>query len=334
MLLCAIMIAASASNRTATARTTVLPSPERSPSSLCSLREIKLRPPRTAPVREALVGFCRQNVEAEHHPALVMLGDMAMRHPDAGVRDVEKNVDSLAGPHQHRVLPDKVLLGGPVACEDDEAAGTVDVERMVHRVVRVHLVHEPELDLIADSELPVDRVVGGARLSVDKAPPHVRRRCDPVDVDHVVFPLDTGGLVPRLATLVVAVPIAVAVVIPVTSSLFLTVAVSSTVAVMGIVAVVRDLCDKPRRYELHSALRAVVGGVAHDLRMHWTGVAARRRRQQIHAALRATARLRVDDGAIRAAHIHLGDERECLLGRRIEVRSQALALSHPLRVLT
>src|SRR5215210_6543269 len=69
---------------------------------------------------------------------------------------------------------------------------------MVHRVVRVHLVDQPQLDLIADPEAPVDRMVGGACLPVDKAPMHVRRCRDPVDVDHVIFPFDTARLALRL----------------------------------------------------------------------------------------------------------------------------------------
>jgi hypothetical protein len=39
------------------------------------------------------------------------------------------------------------------------SAGTVNVERVVHRVVGVHLADQPQLDQIADSELPPDRVV-------------------------------------------------------------------------------------------------------------------------------------------------------------------------------
>ena len=77
------------------------------------------------------------------------------------------------------------------------------MERVVHRVVGVHLVDQPQLDLIADTEAPVDRVVGGARFSIDEAPMHVRRRRDPVDVDHVVFPLDAISVAVLLVALVV-----------------------------------------------------------------------------------------------------------------------------------
>ena len=94
------------------------------------------------------------------------------------------------GADEHGVLPDEVGLRNAVAGEDDEAAGAVDVERMVHRVVRVHLVDEPELDAVADRELPIDPVIGGTGVAVDELPAHVGRRRQPVDLDHVVLPLD------------------------------------------------------------------------------------------------------------------------------------------------
>src|SRR5690242_17574660 len=77
----------------------------------------------------------RCNVEAEHHPALVMFGDMAVRHPHSGVGDVEEDVDGFAGSKKDGVLPDQVRFDHTVACEHDEAASPVDVERMVHGVI-------------------------------------------------------------------------------------------------------------------------------------------------------------------------------------------------------
>src|SRR4051794_34556209 len=47
------------------------------------------------------------DVEAEHHPALMVFGDVAVGHPPARVRHVEQDVDRLAGAHEHRVLPDE-----------------------------------------------------------------------------------------------------------------------------------------------------------------------------------------------------------------------------------
>src|SRR4029077_8907655 len=46
------------------------------------------------------------NLEREHHPGLVMLGDMAVRHPGPGVRHVEPNVDGFARSYAYGLLPD------------------------------------------------------------------------------------------------------------------------------------------------------------------------------------------------------------------------------------
>ena len=80
-----------------------------------------------------------------------------------------------------------------VAGEDEEAPGAVDVERVVHRVVGVHLVDQPDLHAVADAEPPLDGVVLGVVGAVDELPAHVRRRRELVDLDHVVFPLDAVG---------------------------------------------------------------------------------------------------------------------------------------------
>ena len=133
------------------------------------------------------------DVEAEHHPALVVFGDVAVRHPQAGVGDVEQDVDGLAGANEHGVLPGQVGFGDPVSGEDEEAAGAVDVEGVVHGMVGVHLVEQSDLDLVADLEAPVDRVVLGSRCAVNQLPAHVGGSRDPVDLDHVVFPLDASG---------------------------------------------------------------------------------------------------------------------------------------------
>src|SRR5687768_12329263 len=59
--------------------------------------------------------------EAEHHAALVVLRDVAVRHPDADVRHVEQDVDGLTRSDQDGVLPDEVRLRHVVAAEDQEA---------------------------------------------------------------------------------------------------------------------------------------------------------------------------------------------------------------------
>jgi hypothetical protein len=83
-----------------------------------------------------------------------MLGDVAVRHPDARMRDVEKKVDSLASGHKDRVLPRQVGFSRAVSCQNQEAARAVYVKRMVHRVVGIHFVDQAKLDAIADAESP------------------------------------------------------------------------------------------------------------------------------------------------------------------------------------
>src|SRR3982751_88197 len=56
-----------------------------------------------------------RHVEAEHHAALVVLGDVAVRHPAPRVRDLEQDVDRLARPPKHGVLPDQVVFDHAVA---------------------------------------------------------------------------------------------------------------------------------------------------------------------------------------------------------------------------
>src|SRR4051794_10864001 len=156
-------------------------------------------------VSRSLARFLRVDVEAEHHSALVVFRDVAVRHPSAGVGDVQQQVYDLTRRHEDGVLPDEVRLGGSVAGEDEEAAGAVDVERVVHRMVRVHLVDEADLHAIADAEAPIDPCSLRACRAVDQLPARVRRRGHAVDGDHVVFPLDSARGVGMFGSYVVMV---------------------------------------------------------------------------------------------------------------------------------
>ena len=135
------------------------------------------------------------NSEAEHHAALHVLGDMAVRHPQAGVGDVEQDVHGLAIADQHRVLPDQVGLGHPVAGQHQEAPGPVQVEGVLHGMV--HVVDQPDLDPVADGESPVDRGVGGAGRRGGQLPPQlavvVSRLTAALSSSHS---MPTGGLWP------------------------------------------------------------------------------------------------------------------------------------------
>ena len=111
-----------------------------------------------------------------------------------------------------------------------------------------------DLDLIADSELPRDGGVLGARLPVDDLPAHVRGRGHPVHVDHVVLPLDAAGGGVGMVVIVAVVLVGV-----------------TNVPVFMLTAA---LADQRRRQQLHPALWAVAGLVTHDLGMHRTRVRA------------------------------------------------------------
>ena len=112
-----------------------------------------------------------------------------------------------------------------------------------------------------------------------------------------------------------------------------------------VLALLSRLGDECRWQQLHPALGAVVGGVADDLRVHRAGVARRSRgRDQLHSALGATVglfaddvgvhRTRVDDGAVGNAHVHLGDQSERLVRRRVDISRQSRSFRHPLGVVT
>ena len=199
------------------------------------------------------------------------------------------------------------------------------VKRVRHRMIRIHLVDQSQLDLVADAEGPVDLRVLGARVAVDELPAHVRRGRHAVHLDHVVFPLDSRSGV------VAAVPMTFSVLDRVSVMTVAVVAfVSLAVTVMVLVAAAAgrdDACGQ----ELHAALGTAVRLRARHLRMHRADV----RRlfsglsEQFHAALGTAAgfvaadlrmhRADVDNGhAFRYAHFHLGDERDGFVGRRVE----------------
>ena len=74
--------------------------------------------------------------------------------------------------------------------QDQEAAGSVDVERVMHWMVGTfHLVNELGLHTVADREPPLDGMVLATALSVDQLPNHVAGVHSPVDVRHQVLPL-------------------------------------------------------------------------------------------------------------------------------------------------
>src|SRR6476619_7495104 len=191
------------------------------------------------------------DVEAEHHSALVVLGDVAMRHPSARIRDVEHDVDGFSCSHEDGVLPDEVRLLDAIAREHQEPPRAVHVERVRHWMVGVHLVDETDLDLVSNAELPVDCCVRCAGIAVDELPAHVLCCGAPIHLDHVVLPLD-----------------AVRMVVVVGGSFGALVRRVSTVLVMLLVRPVHAVpllfgdAHQMCRNELHAAFRTAIGCVA------------------------------------------------------------------------
>ena len=84
----------------------------------------------------------RLDVEAEHHSALVMLGDVAVGHPTPDMCHVQQDVNGLPRTRRRAPCPSTPGLARhtPSRGEDEEPTRTVDVKGVVHRVVPCHLV--------------------------------------------------------------------------------------------------------------------------------------------------------------------------------------------------
>src|SRR6476659_10984345 len=102
-----------------------------------------------------------------------MLGDVTVRHPPPGVCDIEEDVDRFPSADEHGVFPDEIRLLDAVSCKNEKSPCAVNVERVRHRMVGVHLVDEADLDLITTSEVPVDGGIFGAGVAIDELPAHV-----------------------------------------------------------------------------------------------------------------------------------------------------------------
>src|SRR4051794_7437029 len=129
-----------------------------------------------------------------------------------------------------------------------------------------------------------------ACAAVDELPAHVGRCGDPVDVDHVVFPLDATSRLMAVTAGVAALLVGRVV-----------------WGVGGFVAVVfTGLVDELRRHELHPALGQRSGESLTTSGMHRAGVGGGNG-NQLHAAVRASALVGGDDFGVHRAGVGEGD---------------------------
>src|SRR5581483_4933155 len=80
------------------------------------------------------------NADHTHHAALLMLQDVTVEHPVAGVVGDEGDLDLLARSHQHGILPLAILGRCSVAADDAEGV-SVQVHWMPPRRLVVHRKH-------------------------------------------------------------------------------------------------------------------------------------------------------------------------------------------------
>src|SRR5690349_22588057 len=83
---------------------------------------------RSTSLHRRLIGIPGYDLEAEHHPGLIVFGDVAVRHPEPRIGHVEEDVDRFAREDDDGVLPDEVRLRSPVSRQHYEPARAVYVE--------------------------------------------------------------------------------------------------------------------------------------------------------------------------------------------------------------
>ena len=81
----------------------------------------------------------------EHHAALQMFGDVAMHHPGPRIGHLYQDIYGLAGTYEYGVLLGQVLVVTTVAAQYQETL-PVEVDGMLHRVIRIWCVHDANLD--------------------------------------------------------------------------------------------------------------------------------------------------------------------------------------------
>src|ERR1043166_6307634 len=93
--------------------------------------------------------------ERHDHARFEVLGDVAVRHPGAGVRHLQQNVGRAARRQQKGILPRQVRVPDSILREDQEPL-SVKVDRVLHGVEGLPQVGDPDLDHVPHLEVPVD----------------------------------------------------------------------------------------------------------------------------------------------------------------------------------
>src|SRR5215213_8982733 len=143
-----------------------------------------------------------------------------------------------------------------------------------------HFIDQPDLDSVADGELPVDGGAVGTGGPVQEPPVHGGAGGLAVDLDHVVFPLDA-----------LCAPVAHAAVVHVG-------VLHAGVVHAAVVVISRRRTHRACREQLHAALWAVTRLIAYHLWMHWACVGRHGGSlggEQFHATLGAAAGLGASD---------------------------------------
>jgi len=123
-----------------------------------------------------LLGFFIPYTEGKHHARMEVFGDVAVQHPVAGVGHVDEDVHRRADGHDGGVFPDEVGVFHPIHLQH-QVSLPVQVDGVVHRVERLRVVEEANLDDVAGGEVPVD---------VHVFLPCIQVTCLPVDSQFII----------------------------------------------------------------------------------------------------------------------------------------------------
>src|SRR6516225_1246322 len=85
------------------------------------------------------LSFRSGDAENRHHPGHLVVGDVAMEHPVAGVVGYKRDFDRLARRHQHRIPPFPTWVRFAIAADYAEAMPV-----QMHRVPPCSLVVQPQ----------------------------------------------------------------------------------------------------------------------------------------------------------------------------------------------